>query len=263
MRTVDGDLTSPFSHDVPMGARALSFAPDFPMPIFRLAPVLLLAGCVAAAPNVTPADHPAAPSAPHTTTSLTTFAPAAAPDLPPPLVPDGDPPGPGGEMASMDHAMHAAPAADHAGMSHSDHEMQAGAASDSLGALLTAYVGIQEALAADDLAAAQSAARILSSVPEVDTLAVYAGAIAAATDLVDARLAFGELSVGVARLAQANGVSDLTLFRCGMAKAPMGGVWLQRGTSTRNPYFGSSMLMCGSRIDALPTSANGGRHDEH
>ncbi len=232
------------------------------MPIFRLAPVLLLAGCVAAAPQVTPADHPAAPSAAHTTTpTLAAFAPVVPPNLPPPLVPDAEPPG--AAMAHMGHEMDGAPAAEHAAMSPAEHTMRADAASDSLGALLDAYVSVQEALAADDLPAAQSAAQTLADVPEIDTLAAYADAIASATDLVDARLAFGELSVAVARMAQANGVSDLTLFNCGMAKAPMGGVWLQRGTSTRNPYFGASMLMCGNRIDALPEPMTGGGHDGH
>ncbi len=151
----------------------------------------------------------------------------------------------------------------HQGVDHAAHAHPAATTPDSLAALFDAYLLVQDALAADDLPAARTASQALSVALSSDPLSTHADVIANAGDLVEARLAFGALSVEVARLAEAHGASDLTLFRCGMARAPMGGVWLQRGTSTRNPYFGASMLMCGSRIDALPEAPTGGGHDGH
>ena len=91
---------------------------------------------------------------------------------------------------------------------------------------------------------------------EVAAVETHALALADAADLVGARAAFGQLSAPFVALVEAHGAPagyDLSRFTCGMiSDAPEGGVWLQRGTEGRNPYFGERMLACGSRDDAIP-----------
>jgi hypothetical protein len=135
-------------------------------------------------------------------------------------------------------------------------------------AALDAYLAVHDALASDRLdaeAARQFAAAFDALVeappasdPHVwhvrgdDVAAVREAAdvLADAGDLDAARTAFGHLSAPLVRLAEAAGADrarGLDPYTCGMAPGvPEGGVWLQREGSTRNPYFGAAMPMCGS-----------------
>lgn len=236
-----------------------------------LAPALLLAGCASSTPPPLTDDHPArteAPAAPRVSAPIA-LAPVPQPDLPAALRPDTRLPGEGVE--GMDRAR-----TDHAQKNHG--QMASSPTPGALPAALDAYLAVQEALAADQFnglaAHAQSfgaAFSILTELPlgddphfwhsrtaDTKTIRTSTQALAEADDLSSAREAFGELSLPFANLVEAAGVPqgyDLTRLTCGMAEAPEGGVWLQHGEDTRNPYFGSAMLTCGSIDTVLPADA--------
>lgn len=132
--------------------------------------------------------------------------------------------------------------------------------------LLQAYLNVQEALAADDLPTASREAEafglVLSTLSEAglteEALAVWtasktaiaeaAAAIAAALSMEDARSAFEALSAGVTQLVEAFGfMAQSQIFEafCPMAFENKGALWLQRGETVNNPYFGAMMLRCG------------------
>ena len=43
----------------------------------------------------------------------------------------------------------------------------------------------------------------------------------------------------------------VSLFHCPMAIDEEGAMWLQEDEEVRNPYHGSAMLRCGSRVEVL------------
>ncbi len=129
-----------------------------------------------------------------------------------------------------------------------------------LDACLDGYFAIQKALASDDLAAAQSAAAALEkdsagmTCPAemkaecCDPAAKSAQEIAGAKDLAAARAAFQALSATMASQAESHG-PDRAVYKmhCPMAFKGKGGAWLQDSAELRNPYYGASMLKCGSQ----------------
>ncbi len=129
------------------------------------------------------------------------------------------------------------------------------------------YFAVQEALAADDLALAAKQFRELErTVTGVDhavfepaqmkvwheraaELEDASRAGAKAEDIAAARDAFGRASAALLAIERDIGHGgDATHFEafCPMAFDGAGGSWLQRGDEVRNPYFGESMLFCGS-----------------
>lgn len=116
------------------------------------------------------------------------------------------------------------------------------AGEDSCCELLKAYVPISEALAADNLEAAKSAAATLAKQADNDGMkTIYQPALALvhANDLTAARNAFKQLSKEVAPLADK--AKGYTVMTCPMAKAD----WVQTDTKVHNPYYGKMMLTCG------------------
>ena len=108
--------------------------------------------------------------------------------------------------------------------------------------IVKAYLPVADALAADDLARAQSAAATLAKQADSDGLkTIYQPALALvhAADLSAARQAFKTLSSEVAPLVENN--KDYVVMHCPMAKAD----WVQTGTTVHNPYYGKAMLSCG------------------
>jgi hypothetical protein len=102
-------------------------------------------------------------------------------------------------------------------------------------AFLAQYEQIRAALAADNLPAAQAAAKTL---PE-------AGAIAASPSLSDARKAFKTLSAQAVALAR--GQPGFFVAHCSMF--PGGGAdWVQTTWQISNPYWGKSMPRCGEFV---------------
>jgi Cu(I)/Ag(I) efflux system membrane fusion protein len=128
------------------------------------------------------------------------------------------------------------------------------------GAMMAGYGTIQTALSSDTTAgvdvaasAVAGAARVLESTATGPAKAQY-GAIAteaanvasSASDLVKTRQAFGELSKAVLSLLVAN--PDLAKGRV-VVECPMTSTykkWLQTDEKVRNPYYGSTMLECGT-----------------
>lgn len=134
-----------------------------------------------------------------------------------------------------------------------------------LDALISAYLGLQKALAADDLAASRQALDPLGqALAELETApksesaapiwkeeqAELGQALAAAreaNDIAGLRVAFESLSQSVIVLERRFGhsVEPLRRIHCSMAFDNRGARWLQAEGTIANPYFGSTMLRCG------------------
>jgi hypothetical protein len=116
--------------------------------------------------------------------------------------------------------------------------------------LLDAYLQVQADLAADKMDSVQSqAATIEASASALgsDAAALSAAAktLQAARDIAAARKAFAEVSEALLAYADATKTelpSDVRVAYCPMVNKP----WLQKEQSLRNPYYGKSMLTCGS-----------------
>jgi len=118
--------------------------------------------------------------------------------------------------------------------------------------LLPPYLDLHDALASDDLDAARKAARAMLEAhghrgPFHQTL----HAMAEAESLAAIREPhFRRLSAALLETARTRPRTfDRTLHRmhCPMANDEAGANWLQATRDPRNPYFGESMLQCGSR----------------
>ena len=116
--------------------------------------------------------------------------------------------------------------------------------------VVEAYLQVQAALASDTFdgvkpAAAAVAAQAEKMGPSGASIAQAAKAVQTAGDMKAARAAFGDLSDAVIAAAKAEGwkgLDDVKIAYCPMAKES----WLQKEEKIRNPYYGSSMLSCGS-----------------
>jgi hypothetical protein len=95
---------------------------------------------------------------------------------------------------------------------------------------LATYEKIHTALAADDLAAAKSAAGDLGNDGQV---------IAQANSLKEARAGFEKLSARAKTIAA--GQSGYHVFHCPMLNKD----WVQTSTKVANPYGGKAMVACG------------------
>lgn len=117
-------------------------------------------------------------------------------------------------------------------------------------ALIDPYLQVQVALAADQFdgvtthaAAIEKAATALGK----DGEAIVAGArkLAASKDIKEARTAFGDVSTALTEYAEKSKTSlgsDVRVAYCPMLNKP----WLTKDKTIRNPYYGASMLTCGS-----------------
>ena len=122
-------------------------------------------------------------------------------------------------------------------------------ASDALKAIVSSYMEIHAALAADKIEGVQPAAKAIGAEAARmgaggATIVTAAKAVETATDLKAARAAFGDLSDAVIAAAKAEGWKDLPdakVAYCPMVKKS----WVQKDGKILNPYYGSSMLTCG------------------
>jgi hypothetical protein len=109
--------------------------------------------------------------------------------------------------------------------------------------ILSSYVKVSAALAADDLATAKTAAATVAQHSAMsDTnkgIEKKANAVAKAKDLEAARDAFKSLSAAVEPLAE--GEKGYVVMNCPMKNAD----WVQTSNDVKNPYFGKAMLTCG------------------
>jgi Cu(I)/Ag(I) efflux system membrane fusion protein len=149
--------------------------------------------------------------------------------------------------------------------------------------VLDGYLGVHVALAADDFDTARKVSQEgLAALGEVD-MTLVSGAhhktwmaqsdvmkdaffkMGASANLGAARAAFSPLSKSVMAVASGLGAPQGALyqFECSMALDGKGARWIQTDKATRNPYFGASMLKCGSVVDALKgnTTEEAHHHD--
>lgn len=121
--------------------------------------------------------------------------------------------------------------------------------------LVDAYVRLSDRLASDDAkGAAGAAAKLGEAASGVEgqqpaQIKAAAGEIAAAADLEKQRAAFERASNALIALVENTGnpmTSIVYVVRCPMAFDGRGARWLQASPAVRNPYFGASMLTCGS-----------------
>jgi Cu(I)/Ag(I) efflux system membrane fusion protein len=121
--------------------------------------------------------------------------------------------------------------------------------------LVDAYLRLSDRLASDDAkGAAGAAAKLGEAASAVEgqqpaQIKAAAGEIAAATDLEKQRTAFERASNALIAFVESAGnpmTSIAYVARCPMAFDGRGARWLQASAAIRNPYFGASMLTCGS-----------------
>jgi hypothetical protein len=116
--------------------------------------------------------------------------------------------------------------------------------------LLDAYLQIQSDLASDKMdsvAAQASAIQTASATLGADAEALTAASkkLEGAKDIAAARTAFGEVSealVAYAEKTKSDLGADVRVAFCPMVRKP----WLQKDKEIKNPYYGKSMLSCGS-----------------
>lgn len=127
------------------------------------------------------------------------------------------------------------------------------------GDALALYTKMHAAMSADRADGVAAAAAELAGVATAgaaqakDRTAYDALAAAASkmngTDLAKLREQFKEVSKAFAAYVDAGGVTGAQLYYCPMAD----GYWLQAAADAgvKNPYYGKSMLKCGSKVDRV------------
>jgi hypothetical protein len=120
---------------------------------------------------------------------------------------------------------------------------------EELKTTLTAYFQLKDALVNDDAAKAKEAATALADATGSygAQLNEYVLAIGETDDIEAQREAFEALSVALYDLAKESSVG-MTIYKqyCPMAFDDKGAFWLSSEKQVLNPYFGASMLRCGS-----------------
>ncbi|WP_187261370.1 DUF3347 domain-containing protein [Pontibacter beigongshangensis] len=133
-------------------------------------------------------------------------------------------------------------------------------------ALLDEYLKVKDALVAEDAKTAQSAAseieKLADSMPvatlqedqkqfaeeQRDKIKESSAAMAKAADLAAQRNELEQLSEATFALTKAFGAANADLYyqHCPMAFNDKGAYWLSSEKEIRNPYYGKSMLKCGT-----------------
>lgn len=120
---------------------------------------------------------------------------------------------------------------------------------EELKTVLTGYFTLKDALVNDDAGKAKEAATALaaSTGSYTEQLNEYILAIGETDNIEEQREVFEALSVSVYDLAKEGG-AGLTVYKqyCPMAFDDKGAFWLSDEKQVLNPYFGASMLRCGS-----------------
>jgi len=120
---------------------------------------------------------------------------------------------------------------------------------EALKVVLTGYFEVKDALVGDDAAKAKEAAAALaaSTGDYAAQLNESLNTIASTDDIEAQRTAFETLSMNLYNAAKAGG-AGMTIYKqyCPMAFDDKGAFWLSDDKKILNPYFGASMLRCGS-----------------
>ncbi len=143
--------------------------------------------------------------------------------------------------------------------------------------VLTDYLKIQEALAADSNGGVQAAAGAIAELAgKIDATSVTgehakhyqhlpmklqkaATALGKMATIAAAREAFKKLSMPMAMWGTMSKPAGIDVIYCSMAK----GSWLQKAGPVMNPYYGKSMLHCGEVVGGAGHAAKGGGHAGH
>ncbi|MCK6616320.1 MAG: DUF3347 domain-containing protein [Cyclobacteriaceae bacterium] len=120
---------------------------------------------------------------------------------------------------------------------------------EALKVVLTGYFDVKDALVNDDAAKAKEAAAALiaSTGDYANALNESLNKIASTDDIEAQRVAFETLSMNLYEAAKQGG-AGMTIYKqyCPMAFDDKGAFWLSDEKQVLNPYFGASMLRCGS-----------------
>lgn len=123
------------------------------------------------------------------------------------------------------------------------------ATNEALNTVLIGYFDVKNALVKDDAEKAKAAAASLASVTGsyAENLNETLTTISATNDIEAQRVAFETLSMNLYDLAKEGG-AGLTIYKqyCPMAFDNKGAFWLSDNKEVLNPFFGASMLRCGS-----------------
>lgn len=171
----------------------------------------------------------------------------------------------GGPAPGHNHGGAAAPAtSEHAGHNMSQLEI----APELAAQIVDPYLGMQAALASDDLDAAKA------KVKEIMDTSGHAGALPAllhdmiAAETLDAfrKPLFDQLSSALIAAAKADPQrfeTPLTVMHCPMVYPDRGANWLQTSEPLKNPYFGPAMLTCGDVVETINASAEAHQGHDH
>ncbi|WP_018477562.1 DUF3347 domain-containing protein [Pontibacter roseus] len=142
----------------------------------------------------------------------------------------------------------------------------------NLSQLLDEYITLKDALVESDAdAAKEAAAAVLASAnampvaalqvedqkafaeKQVEVVRQSAAAISGTADIAEQRNNLENLSEAVFSLTKAFGATDQKVYyqHCPMVNNNQGAYWVSTNPEIRNPYFGSSMLKCGSNEEVV------------
>jgi len=139
---------------------------------------------------------------------------------------------------------------------------------DLLPKILDPYLGIQSALAADDLEGAKSHARAMIGIVghEGGLASLLHDMLAAETLEAFRRPDFDILSSAMINTAKKNPSAfqgALMVMHCPMVYEDHGADWLQTSEPLLNPYFGKAMSKCGEIKEIIGQAEDGHLHRDH
>ena len=126
-----------------------------------------------------------------------------------------------------------------------------------LDAVYQQYQVLTKALVVEDVNTAKTAAlAIETGAREIKAAAAIgraAATISGTSDLKAQRLAFASLNKDFIKLLKDTGLDNGKLYvaHCPMALDDQGASWVSTSKEIRNPYFGDSMLTCGTVMETL------------
>ncbi len=138
------------------------------------------------------------------------------------------------------------------GSSYAQQDNKVEFSNKSIEVVYTHYLELKNALISSDFEKSKQASTALvnASKESKATESVLASAqdVSKSENLVSQRKAFTALSNIMTELVKKSEIKSGEIFLeyCPMANSNTGGYWLSNEKTIRNPYFGSSMLSCGS-----------------
>ncbi len=110
---------------------------------------------------------------------------------------------------------------------------------------LTDYLVIQTKLAGDSMAGVSAMATKISDTEKGTKTAAISKKLSESKNIEEAREHFKSLSKEIVATTSKKELGSLKVAYCPMARAK----WIQKEVEVRNPYYGASMLECGSIED--------------